>query len=50
MGEARRAVRGIKGKTEGRNGRGPEGRKENKKEDRGQEWERRASGKAGRGA
>jgi hypothetical protein len=26
MGESQRAGRGIKGKTEGRNGRGPEGR------------------------
>ncbi len=31
--------KGIKGKTEGRNERGPEGRKENNREDRGQEWE-----------
>ncbi len=38
MVEAKRAGRGIKRKTEGRNGRGPEGMKENKKEDRGQEW------------
>jgi hypothetical protein len=30
MGEARRAGRGIKGKTEGRNGRGPKDGKGNK--------------------
>jgi hypothetical protein len=36
MREAQRAGRGIKGKTEGRNERGPEGRKGNKGEDRGQ--------------
>jgi hypothetical protein len=33
MGEAQRAVRGIKGKIEGRNGRGPKGGKGNKGED-----------------
>ncbi len=38
--EAQRAGKGIKGKTEGRNGEGPEVRKENKREDREQEWER----------
>ncbi len=38
MVEARMAGKRIKRKTVGRNGRGPEGRKENKKEDRGQEW------------
>jgi hypothetical protein len=38
MGEVQRAERGIKEKTEGINGRRPEGRKGNKREDRGQEW------------
>jgi hypothetical protein len=32
MGEAQRAGKGIKGKTEGTNDRGPEGRKENKRD------------------
>ncbi len=44
-----RAGRGIKGKTEGRNGRGPEGRKGNKREDRGQEWSSIEARRAGMG-
>jgi hypothetical protein len=36
--ESQRAGRRIKGKTEGRNGRGLKGRKGNKREDQGQEW------------
>jgi hypothetical protein len=40
MVEAQREGRGIKGKTEGRNGRGPEGRKGNKKEIEGRKWGR----------
>ncbi len=58
MGEVQRAGKGIKGKTESRNGRGPKaligdaqraGKGIKIKTEGGQEWERRARGRAGRG-